>query len=84
MTREVTAVDVGDHFGRRKRYLLRIVDSPTEPGSNEMRDRMLPFVQEVVDNPRLLECGTAFPDHFVVSHDGTAWTLSAEAESGVA
>lgn len=70
-------VQIGE---KRHRYTFKIFDDPTEPGTPEYHRRRVDFLREFVDQPTLLQCGPAWATKMAIWHDGTRWTLSAEAE----
>lgn len=80
MKRSLTDVDIGDHNIRRKRYRLVINDDPSGPDRQEIQRRMFQFIQAILDQPSLLQCGMAYPERFAIFHNGTNFVLSAEAE----
>lgn len=80
MRRSLTDVEIGDDLVRRKRYRLVINDDPSGPDRLDIQRRMLPFIQSILDQPTLLQCGMAYPERFAVFHNGTNFVLSAEAE----
>jgi hypothetical protein len=77
--RTLTEVPIGDHVEKKRRYRLVVEDDPSGPDEREVQDRMLRFMQELLDQPRLLSCGLALPKSFVVAHDGERWSFRAEA-----
>lgn len=80
MNRTLTDVAIGDHNDKKKRFRLVIEDDPSGPDEGQIQDRMLRFMQELLDQPRLLACGLAMPRAFVVTHNGERWLFQAEAE----
>lgn len=79
MRRHLTNTPIGDHVTKRQRYGLVLEDDPSGTNPLEMQTRLLKFLQSVVDQPALMQCGLAYPERFVVHHNGTSWVLQAEA-----
>jgi hypothetical protein len=68
-------VQIGD---KKTRYTFRIYDEPTEPDSKECMRRQIGFLQDLVDQPALLQAGYTFCKKFSIEHNGTEWVLYGE------
>lgn len=80
MQRILTDVDIGDHQTRRKRYRLVINDDPSGPDRQSIQMQLFRFMQALVDQPNLLQCGMGYPDKFAIHHNGNNFVLQTEVE----
>lgn len=76
-SRTVKTRRIGD---KTVHYTVRIVDTPSEPGTREAADQQRRLLQELVDQPSLLMCGPVPFATLRMHHNGTAWVVEIEAD----
>lgn len=79
MKRSVSTVDIGDDVNKQKRHRVLIEDVASGPDKGSIQTRILPFLQQLIDQPALMYCGLSMPEKFMVFHNGTNWVFQAEA-----
>lgn len=78
MTRDQKKTYVGPG---RVRYRVVVTGEPCAPGSQEATFMYYALLRQVADEQHLLQCGFSSPQRVLISHNGTAWQVEAEAES---
>lgn len=62
------------------RHTLKIVDIPSEPGTQLAAERRRHLLREVAADDRLLMCGPADFEKFRMYHSGHEWVIECEAD----
>ncbi len=70
MKRETTNVEIDSH---QVRWMLKLEDDPSEPGSDHAKRRQYEFLRDIADQPQLTFCGLERFEKLTISHNGTAW-----------
>lgn len=79
MKRTYTSTPIGDHVTSRKRHRILVEDDPSGPSPADKQAALIKFLQALVDQPLLLQCGYAYPTSLGLAHNESAWVLVAEA-----
>lgn len=63
------------------RYRVVVTGDPCLAGSHEAKILFYMMLQQIANEPHLLQCGFSVPQRVSITHNGTSWQVEAEAES---
>lgn len=76
-TRSISSRRIGE---RLVRWTTKIVDDPSEEGSDLSGVQLRRLFQDLAESPALLMCGSELCEKLTITHNGTSWVLEAQAD----